>query len=183
MTISIKASGNLASLQKKLEQRMPKSVLVGIDDKSDVAEYAKYVEYGWVQRVTEKQSRYLAGVLGGSAPAPGSSLVNPPRPFLRGTFSAERKKWKDVMQNSLARDLFNFDLALIRVGMVAAEDIRETIVKGGTSKQKFPKRSSLTMAFYQALKGDRKGEGGNSDTDKPLVLSGSLLNAITYKLE
>ena len=183
MTISIKASGNLASLQKKLEQRMPKSVLVGIDDKSDVAEYAKYVEYGWVQRVTEKQSRYLAGVLGGSAPAPGSSLVNPPRPFLRGTFSAERKKWKYVMQNSLARDLFNFDLALIRVGMVAAEDIRETIVKGGTSKQKFPKRSSLTMALYQALKGDRKGSVGNSDTDKPLVFSGSLLNAITYKLE
>ena len=87
------------------------------------------------------------------------------------------------MQNSLTRDPFNFELALIRVGMVAAEDIRETIIKGGTSKQKFPKRSSLTMALYQALKGDRKGSGGNSDTDKPLVLSGSLLNAITYKLE
>ena len=63
-----------------------------------------------------------------------------------------------------------------------------TISSGGTSKEKFPERSSLTLELYRqraeakGRKGKSKG-GGNLMTAKPLVLTGKLLNSIGYEVK
>lgn len=189
MPVSVKTKGTLDKLATRLKPNTAKAVLVGIDatEAAEVAQYARYVEYGWVQRVTERQARFLYKTLPAEdkafAPLPGASLVNPPRPFLRGTFAAEGKNWREVLMRSMGRDLFDLDLALTRVGVVAVEDIKQTIVRGGTSQQTFARRAPMTLALYEAFRRGRKGKGGNDTTDKPLVLSGVLLNSISFQLE
>ena len=91
-----KVTQRLEGLAKQYGNRAAKVVEVGVTDAS-IAEYAQYVEFGWVQRVTPKQSLFLSGAIGRPVPMgdrgqpdfanaaikPGVALVNPPRPFLR----------------------------------------------------------------------------------------------------
>lgn len=176
-----------------------KAIRVGVT-KEDVVDYARYVEFGWVQRVTAKQSLFLSAAIGRPVPnradgrpafsaaavKVGTSLVNPPRPFLRGTLSAEGKKWAAILKNKLAQT-GDPDQALDAVGAVAVGDIMNTIASGGTSKEKFEKRSPLTMALLKAsaeghdARGRNAAGKSNSTTDQPLVLNGNLLNSIGYK--
>ena len=88
----------LATLAKPAEKGT--AFKVGIIDDPEVATYAAYNEFGWVQRVTPKQSVYLSGRLNYSvkkngfanAPIkPGMTLSSSPRPFLRGTADAKKE--------------------------------------------------------------------------------------------
>lgn len=177
------AGQKIADRIKALKNR---TVQVGVLD-PNVAQYATYVEYGWVQRATEKQARYLnaaRGKLASRRVKAGSALVNPPRPFLRGTFEAEYPKWQKLMRKALSAD-WDAGKALSLVGRTATEDIRQTIVKGGTSKQQFDRRAPLTMELLKAdanSKGVKSEKGSASATDKPLQVSGALLNSIAFKV-
>lgn len=168
----------------KLKGVGKKKVVVGIFDRK-IAQYAVYVEYGWVQRTTAKQATFLNGVLGRNFEngiKPGIALVNPPRPFLGGTFLAEHDNWKKILQNALKRD-WDPEKALKLVGERAFEDVRQTITKGGTSDEDFPRRSPLTMALLKAQSTEhRVSTQSATATDQPLQLSGDLLNSITYKV-
>ena len=98
----------LATLAKPAEKGT--AFKVGIIDDPEVATYAAYNEFGWVQRVTPKQSVYLSGRLNYSvkkngfanAPIkPGMTLSSPPRPFLRGTADAKKEDWRDLIAQGI----------------------------------------------------------------------------------
>ena len=102
---------------------------------------------------------------------PGAALVNPPRPFLRGTLVAEQEKWKGVLKKAL-RGLQDPASALTVLGTVAAQE-----------------RAPLTMELYAAQSAGRKTGGKNhsskasSATTQPMVLSGALLHSIAFEVK
>lgn len=177
------AGQKIADRIKALKNR---TVQVGVLD-PNIARYATYVEYGWVQRATEKQARYLNAARGKFATRhvkAGTALVNPPRPFLRSTFEAEYPKWQRLLRNHLKKD-WNVTNALVTVGERAANDIKATIRNGGTSKEQFDRRAPLTMELLKAdaaRKGVKSEKGSASATDKPLQVSGALLHNIGLKV-
>jgi hypothetical protein len=201
MGMKLNAAGLTARLGKRyagLVNPGVSHVEVGVADAS-IAPYATYVEYGWVQRVTGKQSLFLSNAIGKPVPRredgkpnfqaaaikPGMALVNPPRPFLRGTMAAEAPKWRETAKKALHKTL-DKEKALAILGRQAADDVRMTITSGGTSKGKFPERASLTMELYRqkAEAKGRKGKGGgNLTTAKPLVLTGKLMNSIGFQVK
>lgn len=187
--MAVKVAGSTGNGFSNLAQKIAQArreILVGVLDAS-VAEYATYVEYGWVQRATKKQETFFEKVHGLKVKA-GSTLVNPPRPFLRGTMAAESKKWLNVAGKVFAAT-HDVEKACEAVGMVAVEDVRETIRTGGTREQKFAQRSPLTMAIYESLSKGHEASGRNVNstsnigTTKPLQLSGKLHTSIAYEIK
>lgn len=192
MPVSVKRSGKLKSILAMLKAEGNQHVEVGIfegaktADGKPMAEIATYLEYGWVQRITKAQAGYF-GATYGIHLKPGNTLYLPPRPMFRGTYAAEAQKWAKI--GSKAVLYYNsVTKALETVGMMAKNDIQQTIVSGGTSSERFPRRSPLTMALLgQNMKGHKANGknlvgGGASATDKPLVLTGRLLNSIDFRI-
>ena len=162
---------------------------VGITDES-IAQYAVYQEYGWVQRVTGKQAAWFANQGVNHPPRPGNSLVLPPRPFFRATIDACSEDWSKLFVRTLkALGPDEFLTALQLTAQKAAEDFRDTVRNGGTSKVKFEDRAPLTMELYKqqsatTSKGNaRRISGGNVSTTQPLVKTGAMLNAIGWNLK
>lgn len=156
---------------------------------AELATIASYLEYGWVQTVTPKQYGFFLARYGLAIP-PGAHLVNPPRPFLRGTAQAEGPQWSKLFQAVVkARGLFAMPDALLVVGERAQQDVMQTIATGGTSKQDFPPRSELTMTMYgldeqyteSGNKRKRDGSGGQ-DREQALYKTGRLHKSIGYWL-
>lgn len=177
---------HIKRIRKRYDSKDAERVEIGVTDR-DIAEYATYVEYGWVQRVTVKQQKWFRAQGIEHPPKAGAALVNPPRPFLRGTMKAEGKKWIKVLQRALKRD-FSPTQALALVGEQASQDVRTTIARGGTSEEKFPERSGITMELYSPPKSKRKlGKNqaavGGATRTQPLVLTGKLLNAIRFDVK
>lgn len=183
-----------SAVQKRMQQLLKRysdanasRVEVGVTDAS-VAPYATFVEYGWAQRVTEKQQKWFRSQRIQNPPKAGSALVNPPRPFLRGTMQAEGAKWRETLRKALTRT-GNPRRALSILGIQASQDVKETIRNGGTRKEKFPERAPLTMELYAAdaagkfKKGKNRTAKANASTTKPLVLSGALLHSIGYEVK
>lgn len=165
------------------------SVVVGIVDNPDIAEYATYNEFGWAQRVTGKQSTFLQKAFGVDVQI-GSVLMSPPRPFMRATFEAKNGEWRQTLRNALKKTgLTDPAQALELVGRQAQVDIQETIRNGGVGGHKFPERSPLTLAIYESQDREtasgrkRRIESGTGSTRKePLFRSGKLLGAIGYEV-
>lgn len=189
-------SGNvqaqLAKAVKKYDDSNAQKVEIGVMDAS-IAEYAQYVEFGWAQSVTAKQQWWFRGQRIKHPPKAGAALVAQPRPFLRGTLAAEQGKWRETLRKALHK-YQNSAAALAVLGAIAVQDVQQTITDGGTSKEKFPERSALTMELLavQSAKATGKGKGkkkkgvsskSNSTTTKPLVLSGKLLNSIGFEVK
>lgn len=156
---------------------------------SELATIAQYLEYGWAQTVTPKQSGFFLARYGLDI-LPGMHLVNPPRPFLRGTAQAEGPQWSKLFQAVVkARGLFAMPDALLFVGERAQQDVMQTIATGGTSKQDFPPRSELTMTMYgldeqyteSGNERERDGTGGQ-DREQALYKTGKLHKSIGYWL-
>lgn len=169
-----------ARVQKQLDNAQ--AIEVGVLD-SEIATYASYVEFGWVQRVTPKQAHWFVHQGVSHPPKPGSSLVNPARPFLRSTVAACSKDWAELFKRAVKKNgVEHIDLALNLVGIKATDDIKETLIKGGTKLDTFDRRAKLTMELYEGEAAEHETDGtGNLQTDKPLVKTGSLLNAIGYR--
>lgn len=168
-------------VEKQLESAS--CVEVGILDQ-EIATYASYVEFGSVQRVTAKQAWWFRHQGIKHPPKAGSALVNPARPFMRSTVAACSKDWAELFARAIKKQgLEKIDVALSLVGIKASEDIKETLVNGGTKLDTFDRRAGLTMELYEReAKGHASDGSGNMHTDKPLVKTGSLLNAISYRL-
>ncbi len=175
---------------KKIEQRVLSSLNeatqahVGIIDDSEMATIASYQEYGWVQRVTPKQAGWFGRQGLKNPPKAGASLVLPPRPFFRATMQAEAKHWSDYYAKALkAYGVENAGAALQATAMRAADDIKETMIRGGTKKEQFEDRSPLTMEMYANQAAGHNTDGtGNISGAKALIKTGALLNSIGYQL-
>lgn len=182
--------GNYQSiLRKALEDASKLKVEVGIKD-PDVARYATYVEYGWVQTITPKQSRYF-GSKYGIGLKPGNTLFNPPRPFMRGTLAAKQQEWKQSLgMYAKQAGIQQLPKALALVGELMANDIKMTIRNGGVEGgESFPRRSALTQALLAAqtartASGRRRqtDKTGNAMSDKPMMNTSVMLSKVGYWL-
>lgn len=183
MTVAIE------KLKKKLESQLVKGqhVNVGVNNNSEIATYATYLEYGWVQTVTARQEAFFRATIDPkNAPHTGSTLVMPARPTFHSTVLANSNKWVNIARFTMknTQGPYNSAVILATVGAVAMSDIKATIAQGGNTKQTFAERSDLTMLMLQ-YRAETTGHkaGGNTATRKPLVLTGNFLNSITYQIE
>lgn len=188
MGIKITSNNAFKKLSEKLKADSNKKLEVGIMI-PDIATIGMYLEYGWTQSVTSKQGHYLSAQLGLPPDSKFTTLYMPPRPFMRATYAQKRMDWQEKFRS---RFLKTFDIthSLGVMGLMATDDIKQTIREAGIPAGSFPKRSELTMALMQA-RGEMdkakkaKGKGtlpNNVMTTKPLTLSGVLQSSITWKV-
>lgn len=184
MAISQKLKDACARLQAKAVRDIQdtRKVEIGVIDDQEIATYASYQEYGWVQRVTRKQAWWFRHQFVSMPPTAGSSLVLPPRPFLRATLHAEAEKWSRIFANAV-QATGSVEQALQMVGITAVADIKTTLAAGGTKDEAFEPRAPLTMELYSSEAAGHQTDGtGNLSVTKPLVKSGALLNSIGFQL-
>lgn len=191
MPVTVKVKGDLSKL-KALASKIPTAarVKIGIIDNPEVATYAAYNEYGWVQRVTPRQSGFLRNNFKVDV-MPGMTLMSPPRPFLRATAKAKSEEWtKTFAEGVQALGIERANKVLELVGRQAQVDVQETIKNNGTGGERFPERSDLTMAIYaekdaKTEKGRKRKISGTSGSGRTqaLVRSGVLLGSIGYEVE
>lgn len=88
----------------------------------------------------------------------------PARPFMQQTVQKNSKKWFDIFEKKLVE--FNFDVnkTLNFLGLVAMENVKETIVNGN-----YAPLSQYTI--------DKKGHS------KPLIDTKHMLNSVDYEIE
>ena len=187
--VKIKNPGAL----KKIADAVPKkmSVKVGIIDNPEIAEYASYNEFGWVQRVTAKQSGFFKHEFGIDIEPFKTVLSAPPRPFLRATASAKSDEWSQIFAEALKQlGVKNMRKAALLMARQAQTDVQETIRNNGTKDEKFEDRSELTAKIYAAkdaltAKGKKRKRERDSGSarEKALVKTGALLSAIGYEIE
>lgn len=189
MPITMKTSGGLQKLADALNQaETSQSVEVGILNKyPHVGEYARWLEYGWVQRVTKKQHYFLQRAIGkeGAAPMEGASLVLPPRPTFRATMAEEAGNWQSELEKAIkVYGVDHLEDALSHVGSIATQDIKATIERNGTRTQKFRDRSSLTMALINARSESKKRRDSTGFEKRPQALkrSGDFYDSIGYDI-
>lgn len=147
MAVTVKMSLSGDELKRRIKNKVEEKtkaprLMVGVNN-AEVATYAQYLEYGWVQRVTPKQAGFFRGVHGVSLKV-GSVLTNPPRPFLRDTARAEGENWGKLFKQGFI-DLGSAENAIRFLGLHAPRDVVETLAKAGTSLGAFPLRSPLTL--------------------------------------
>lgn len=163
-----------------------KSVLIGITD-PDIAPYATYLEFGWVQRVTKAQHRFLGRIVGfDNAPRVGGSLVLQPRPFMRSTMEAKAGEWFAKFGAYLKTyGVENLEDALAFIGQEATQDIQTTIENNGPDGgEDFPERKPLTMAIYSALYKNKRTDAESGVTRrKALVKTGAMRTAVHFLIE
>ena len=194
-TISINLSG-LNQLKKDIEKASKQWVKVGVlagatyPNGTPISEVATYLEYGWTQKVTKKQLGYLWAH--GANIGRNAVLNMPPRPIFRATAEAKRARWIKLGTNSLkgineSNVLNKITKTLLLLGMVAQEDIQDTIQNGGTGSVSFALRSPMTMAMYgHAInaEGHKLDDTPNQSTTlKPLYRSGLLSASIVFNIE
>ena len=170
----------LQEIADKYQPKNAREVRVGITN-AEVAKYATFVEFGWEQTTTPKQSRFLSAVSGAYI-RPGSKLRCEPRPFFRGTFSACNKDWLKLFNKSVLAS--GVEQSLSKLGLQIKSDLQNTIAGGGTSQGAFSPRKPLTLTIYanEASSHKRDKTPGNYATPQPLVLTGTLLSSIGYEL-
>ena len=154
-----------------------------------VSKVAQYLEYGWTQSVSERQSKWLMsqGVYNVKA---GATLTMPARPTFGATFNAKSKEWYEIgsyyLQGLSANPLNKITEALKAVGEAAKQDIVECITSGGSSSNaSFELRHPLTLILYgnQAAAGGKKIKGTNQTTTmKPLYKRGDFARSIAYEI-
>lgn len=98
----------------------------------------------------------------------GTSRGTPPRPFMRNTVAEKKEEWARQLSASLlyGRD---FRQALEAVGMVAVQDMRQTIQKGVP-----PSSAPSTIAFKKRI--------GKEYANTPLILTSTMLRSIAYEV-
>lgn len=188
--ISLKSSDTLRKLSDMSKTRGRIGFKVGIINNPEVATYAAYNEFGWVQQITPKQAAYLNSILGSQVLKVNGTLQSPPRPFLRATAAAKAGEWKDLLSQGIrALGPGRIKESVEEVARQAQLDIQETIKNNGTDKQKFPDRSPMTLDLYRAIKSKTAGgnkrkieAGSGAASPKALVFSGKLLHSIGYEL-
>ena len=164
----------------------PMSVNVGIINNPRVAQYAAYLEYGWIQKVTGRQAAWFKAKLGENAPKKGAILILPPRPIFGATKREHANKWLNLVRASItsAHGRLDDERILARVGAVAAQDIKDTIAHNGTQSEKFANRSSLTLALLaESASGHKTDATGGSSRAQALVRTGALIGSIGYRIE
>ena len=181
-------TSNTDRLLKELAQVQKLEAKVGVDagaiehNGTPTSEIALYLEYGWVQRVTAKQT----GFFWGHGLNVRNTLNMPPRPTFAYTAKRNHDKCEFVL-SPLATAL----KALNTVCLVAQSDVQETITTNGHGT--FAPRAPLTIAMYSApywssasgeVHNKRNASAKNASmSTKALVYKGDFLRSITYEIK
>lgn len=194
MTGSVKVEMNLSNLEriiKDLKKVKNLQCTVGIDagemdEDIPVSEVATYLEYGWTQTVTARQSGWFMSQ--GTYMPQGATLRLPPRPTFRSTYETQNKNWlalgKRYLQGFCKAPYNKMHKALEAMGELASEDIKLCINTNGASNgTAFAPRSPLTMAMYSKQSKGHKTDGTGSTTgSKALVYSEKFLRSIKFEI-
>lgn len=186
--VTIKGKGSLSNEANKVPPEL--IAKVGIMGDEDMATIASYNEFGWVQSVTPKQSYFLNENFGVNV-KPGYTLSSPPRPFFRATAKSKGKEWQSTLSKAIkSLGLNKLEKAIELAARQAQSDIQETIQNNGTKEERFPDRSSLTLAIYASqdsltARGNKRNIESTSGSarSQALVKTGKMLNAIQYEIE
>ena len=192
-------TSNTDRLSKELAQVQKLEAKVGVDagavehNGTPTSEVALYLEYGWVQRVTAKQT----GFFWGHGLNVRDTLNMPPRPTFGYTAKRNHEKWEKLGAKVLGSSEFVLNplataiRALNTVCLVAQGDVQETITTNGHGT--FAPRAPLTIAMYSVPYWSRTSGGvGNkrnasakntSMNIKALVYKGDFLRSITYEIK
>ena len=192
-------TSNTDRLLKELAQVQKLEAKVGVDagavehNGTPTSEIALYLEYGWVQRVTAKQT----GFFWGHGLNVHNTLNMPPRPTFAYTAKRNHDKWEKLGAKVLGSSEFVLKplataiRALNTVCLVAQSDVQETITTNGHGS--FAPRAPLTIAMYSApywgsasseVRNKRNASAKNASMGaKALVYKGDFLRSITYEIK
>lgn len=192
-------TSNTDRLLKELAQVQKLEAKVGVDagavehNGTPTSEIALYLEYGWVQRVTAKQT----GFFWGHGLNVRNTLNMPARPTFGYTAKRNHDKWEKLGAKVLGSSEFVLKplataiRALNTVCLVAQSDVQETITTNGHSS--FAPRAPLTIAMYSApywssasgeVHNKRNASAKNASmSTKALVYKGDFLRSITYEIK
>lgn len=178
-----------AAIQKAARQVTKVGVLAGATYPSGtkVDQVAEFLEFGWDQHVTEKQRRWFGAQ--GVNLTKGAVLRCPSRPFFRATLAVKEKSWRETGNAALRgldeNPINKIHQALVAMGLVAQQDLKDTILEGAVEGEKLARRSELTLLLYaNQAQGHRMDNTPNqTTTDKPLYRSGLLASSIVFDLE
>lgn len=192
-------TSNTDRLLKELAQVQKLEAKVGVDagavehNGTPTSEVALYLEYGWVQRVTAKQT----GFFWGHGLNVHNTLNLPPRPTFAYTAKRNHDKWEKLGAKVLGSSEFILKplataiRALNTVCLVAQSDVQETITTNGHGS--FAPRAPLTIAMYSALywgsassevRSKQNASAKNASMSaKALVYKGDFLRSITYEIK
>ena len=121
----------------------------------------------------------------------GTSTTRP-RPFFRNGVNGNRENWKNTLIESMKATDFDVQKSLGLVGEQMADNLRESILKGGFAqnspvtlllKDRFPMGDYTAKDYWQAIDDVEKGMSAGGGNSKPLVWTGTLLRSISYKVE
>ena len=191
-------TSNTDRLLKELAQVQKLEAKVGVNDGAvehngtPTSEIALYLEYGWVQRVTAKQTGFFLG----HGLNVRNTLNMPPRPTFAYTAKRNHEKWEKLGAKVLASGEFVLKplatalRALNTVCLVAQSDVQETITTNGHGS--FVPRAPLTIAMYSGgywsrtggeVRNKRNTSAKNASMSaKALVYKGDFLHSITYEI-
>ena len=192
-------TSNTDRLLKELAQVQKLEAKVGVDagavehNGTPTSEIALYLEYGWVQRVTAKQT----GFFWGHGLNVRNTLNMPPRPTFAYTAKRNHDKWEKLGAKVLGSSEFALKplataiRALNTVCLVAQSDVQETITTNGHGS--FAPRAPLTIAMYSGgywsnasgeVRNKRNVSAKNTSMNtKALVYKGDFLRSITYEIK
>jgi hypothetical protein len=197
MAGSAKVQINLANTERILRELKRLKNLhcdVGInaeeheDSGIPVSEVAKYLEFGWTQTVTARQSGWFMGQ--GYYVPQGTLLKLPPRPTFQSTYKANHKKWSAIgvmfLKGFCNAPLNKMTKALEAMATEAQTDLKACIDTNGASNgSPFAPRSPLTMAMYsKTVKAEKhKTDGtGTASGSKALRNTGHFERSIIFDI-
>lgn len=172
----------MKQLEKAIKETSKIRVVIGITD-PDVAKYASFVEFGWAQRVTQRQHNFFFNQ--GIDLKVNSLLINPPRPFFRDTINKYLGLWCKVgiynYKAEIKSDPLNIGNASFKylesIGRLGKNGLQATIGSGGVEFG-YPQRSNLTITIMSTFRHGKPIGGGT----KPLEDTGRLFDSINYEM-
>ena len=99
MPLKVHATANVKAITEKLKKEPTATAVVGVaktEGDPSLTEIMEWLERGWVQKITHKQSYYFYKNFDVNLVV-GHTLVLPPRPFFRGTLLENGDKWKTML--------------------------------------------------------------------------------------
>lgn len=158
----------------------------GIYDE-EAGRIAGYLEYGWVQYVTEKQSWWILYNSGVFMPV-GSKLQLTGRHYVQKSAAQYRAKWTKFIETDLASGNFDTLTSLNRLGLMMSDDIKKTYDAVVRSQPRRPLTQKI-MAYANAeTGGGSKSDGTGFRVPKTgfgggeTYTAGSVYGSITYRV-
>lgn len=195
LKVSVKTD-RLKALRKSLEENNQKVTLgllksKGSGDKPSLSQIAEWLEFGWVQEVTPKQTGYFNFNYGIYRP-PGDTLFLPPRPFFRWPIQEKQEELLKYAKTALAQG-DSPKHVILQMARILQAAMKSAIYQAGTESREFQRLSRMTMQIREqqaAADVGKKGRKKRRDltgfalSDRPFASDGgrAIADLIAFEL-